>query len=249
MLFIPDHPEVRHARNRGHMKTDWLTAHFSFNFADFHEVGRSHFGALRVLNEDRIEPAKGFQMHPHSDLEILLLPLSGAVFHEDSLGNQIAVQPNELLTIRAGRGIWHSQMNASSVHADHHFQLWFTPRKQGVEPVASLRRFGQAERETRWQLWASGHGEPEVVEIDADARVFRARITAAQRLDSTFERGKRLYLHVATGAVQLQTSLGNSEMLHLQAGDAVVWQKSAPFTLQASPQEHAEVLLLDLGSL
>lgn len=246
MALPPSPYEIRRGAERGRMRTDWLDARFSFAFADYAPPGREHFGALRVLNEDFIRPASGFGMHPHRDMEILLMPLRSAVQHEDSLGNRLDVQPGELLVMHAGRGIWHSQMNASPEQEDHHLQLWLLPRRQDAEPGIAWRAFAEAGREGRWQLWASGHGEPEALAIDAEARVLRARLPAGQGLASPLAAGRRLYLHVVSGAVRLRPATRDTEEL-LQAGDALAWPRGAAFELEAAPDAPADLLLFDLG--
>ncbi|MDC6168700.1 pirin family protein, partial [Paucibacter sp. XJ19-41] len=148
--------DIRRAAERGRIRNDWLDAFCSFNFGSYRAPGREGFGALCALNEDFILPASGFGPHPHRDLEILLMPLQSSVRHEDSLGNVLDVRPDELLVMHAGRGITHSQMNASATLQDHHLQLWFQPRRRGAEPGIALRAYPAAGRAGAWQLWASG---------------------------------------------------------------------------------------------
>lgn len=243
---IFDSLEVRRAATRGCLNTDWLEAYFSFDFADVHGPGGAHFGSLRALNEDRVAPAAGFAMHPHADLEILLIPLSGAVHHRDSLGNEFVVQPDELLAMRAGTGVRHSQMNASASEMDRHLQLWLLPRRKGALPHVARRRYAQAGREGGWQLWASGHGEAGALEIDADARVWRARLAAGQGLASPLPEGRDLYLHVASGSVRMCAAPLGCDALQLQAGDAVAWRQGGAFTVEAPPGV-SELLLVEPG--
>ena len=123
--------EVRPGNDRGTFTNHWLQARFSFSFGAWQQPGREGFGSLRALNEDIVQPDTGFDMHPHRDLDIFMLPLSGVVEHCDSLGNLVRVRPGQVQRMFAGSGIRHSQMNASMSELDHHLQIWLTPRQAG----------------------------------------------------------------------------------------------------------------------
>ena len=144
--------DIRRAAERGHIQTNWLEGYCSFSFGSYQRVDRRHFGALRVLNEDWIAPASGFAMHPHENLEILLIPLQSVTAHKDSLGNRMNVCLDELLVVHTGRGIRHSQMNASDTEPDHHLQLWFLPLQRGGEPAMAHVRFDPVMCRNRWEL-------------------------------------------------------------------------------------------------
>jgi quercetin 2,3-dioxygenase len=235
--------DIRRADSRGRLVTDWLDAHFSFAFGEYRDPQRLRFGALRVLNEDRIRPGSGFGLHPHRDMEILLLPLAGAVAHADSLGHRFDVQPDEVLLMSAGAGIEHSQMNASEIQPDHHLQVWLLPRQRGTLPRIAHRRFERSGREGRWQLVASPDGHDGSLQIDQDAYLWRAHLSRGSALCCSPAPDRSRYLHVATGAVLLRTE-GATQTL--SAGDAVAWQRAAPFELSASDGAPAELLLFDL---
>ena len=126
--------DIRRAAERGHIQTNWLEGYCSFSFGSYQRVDRRHFGALRMLNEDWIASASGFAMHPHENLEILLIPLQSVTAHKDSLGNRMNVCLDELLVMHAGRGICHSQMNASDTEPDHHLRLCFCPSYVAMSP-------------------------------------------------------------------------------------------------------------------
>jgi redox-sensitive bicupin YhaK (pirin superfamily) len=233
-------PEIRRAAERGRMTTDWLDAQFSFAFADHDPPGRRRFSVLRVLNEDRIQPATGFGMHPHRDMEILLMPLEGAVAHADSLGHRAVLHPDEVLRMSAGAGLTHSQMNASDRVLDHHLQLWLLPRQRGTAPRVDWRRFDGGGREGRWQAIASGDGRDGSLVIDQDATVWRARLRAGATLAYAPPPERSLYLHVARGSVDLDGPCGGV----LAAGDAAAWTQGPAFTLGG--RDDAELVLFDL---
>jgi redox-sensitive bicupin YhaK (pirin superfamily) len=128
------------ANLRGHADHGWLNSHHSFSFANYYDPEKMHFGALRVLNDDRIAPETGFGKHPHENMEIISIPLEGSLRHEDSMGNQGTIEQGEVQVMSAGKGIVHSEMNASSEDNCAFLQIWVIPNKQNVEP-----RYGQAE--------------------------------------------------------------------------------------------------------
>jgi redox-sensitive bicupin YhaK (pirin superfamily) len=240
--------ELRKAGSRGTLRSDWLDARFSFSFGDYRDPARHRFSVLRVLNEDIILPGSGFPMHPHRDMEILMIPLSGAIAHADSLGHQAVVRPDEVLLMSAGEGIRHSQMNASQQSLDHHLQLWLLPREHGTAPRIEHRRFEAAGRQGRWQLIGSADGQHDSLRIDQDARVWRAALAAGSALGFAPEAGRSVYLHVATGEVQLRRAVPTDEATPLAAGDAVAWREGERFELVARHAEPSELLLFDLPS-
>lgn len=239
-------PDLRRAHARGTLRTDWLDARFSFSFGGYRDPARHRFGVLRALNEDIVQPGTGFPMHPHHDMEILMLPLSGSIAHTDSLGHQALVQPDEVLMMGAGSGIRHSQMNASRQSLDHHLQLWLLPRQHGTAPRIEHRHFERAGRQGRWQLIASPDGLQGSLRIDQDARVWRAALPAGSALGFAPDAARSVYLHVATGEVNLRRPVHPDEAMRLVAGDAVAWRHGERFELVGRHTEPAELLLFDL---
>ncbi len=122
------------ASERGHADHGWLEARHSFSFAGFYDAEKVHFGALRVLNDDRVAPARGFGMHPHRDMEIVTIPLEGALAHRDSMGNAATIQNGEVQIMSAGTGIQHSEFNASQTDPVRLLQIWVFPRSKNLPP-------------------------------------------------------------------------------------------------------------------
>lgn len=238
--------DLRRAGTRGTLRTDWLDARFSFSFGDHQDPAQHRFSVLRVLNEDIVQPGSGFPMHPHRDMEILMLPLSGSIAHADSLGHEAVVQPDEVLSMSAGAGIRHSQMNASDRLLDHHLQLWLLPRQRGTAPRIEQRRFDRAGRQGRWQLIASPDGKQGSLRIDQDACVWRAALPAGSMLGFAASAGRSVYLHVATGDVKLRRPARADDDTPLAAGDAVAWREGEPFELAGLHAEPSELLLFDM---
>lgn len=240
--------EIRRAASRGKLALDWLQARFSFSFGSYQEPARMHFGALRVLNEDWVQPAGGFDMHPHRDMEIFMIPLSGAIAHADSLGYKALIQPGEIMMMRAGTGIYHSQMNGDDKAIDHHLQVWIAPRQRDLPPSISIRRFDRAQREGRWQLIASGRNQHDSLPLDQDAELYLARPRHDTPLSYAPSPARSLYLHVAEGPVEVRDARGGATE-RLETGDAMAWTRARAFTVTAIGQHGQELLLADLPAV
>lgn len=209
--------QVRRAGERGHLMLDWLDARFSFSFGDWHDAAWPRFGPLLALNEDRVQPHTGFAMHPHRDLDILMLPLAGAIEHRDDRGGHALVVPGELQFMRAGRGIRHSQHNPRPDTVDHHLQIWLAPRTRGLPPqVLHLRLPAPA---NGWTLLAAASGAP--VQVDADVEVALGEAAPGQTLRRPAKPGRGHYLHVIDGAWRATLGPGG-DTVALVAGDALV---------------------------
>ena len=131
------------ANERGYAKHGWLTTYHSFSFADYYNPERMGFGVLRVLNDDTIAPGQGFGRHSHANMEIITIPLSGALAHEDSLGNRAVIQTGEVQVMSAGTGVEHSEFNASETDAVSLLQIWILTRTAGVAPRYVQKFFNQ----------------------------------------------------------------------------------------------------------
>lgn len=126
---------VHKANTRGHSQYDWLDSHHTFSFDRYYDPERIHFGALRVLNDDRVEAGEGFGTHPHKNMEIISIPLKGALQHGDSHNNSKVVRYGEIQTMSAGTGIYHSEMNHSSTEPVEFLQIWVLPRTHNTPPA------------------------------------------------------------------------------------------------------------------
>lgn len=164
--------------SRGFADHGWLKATHSFSFANYYDNGRIHFGKLRVLNDDRIAPAHGFDIHPHQDMEIITIPLSGALKHGDNMGHEEIINPGEVQVMSAGTGIWHSEHNASDTEELNLFQIWIFPDKKGHEPRYEQKFFPAEERVGTWQLLVSPDGKNDSLWINQ--RAFISLIESAE---------------------------------------------------------------------
>lgn len=239
--------EVRRGATRGAMRTDWLDARFSFSFATHVDPGRPRFGPLLALNEDVVQPGTGFPMHPHHDLEIVMLPRIGAVEHHDSEGRRMWVRPGELQWMRAGRGIRHRQWNPSAHESDHHFQLWFEPAAPGLEPRVERLTYAPPESGT-WRTLVSPDSADAVdgaLDIGVAVRLALGRADPGLALALPAREGG-LYLHLMTGALEVHDP--QRRLATLEAGDAIVFFAGVP-ALQLRAGVGAELLRFDTAAV
>ena len=227
---------IRRARERGHADHGWLRSFHTFSFAGYHDPAHMGFGALRVINEDRVQPGSGFGTHGHRDMEIISYVLDGSLGHEDSMGNGSTIVPGDVQRMSAGRGVQHSEFNHEKDRPTHFLQIWIEPDVRGIAPSYEQKHFGAAEKRGRLRLIASPGGAEGSVNIHQDARVFAGLFDGAEQASYSLGKGRIAYVHVARGKVGVN---GNA----LEAGDAL---KTDAATIQIGHGEKAELLLFDL---
>ncbi|POR55785.1 hypothetical protein B0G62_101180 [Paraburkholderia eburnea] len=229
---------IRRSDERGHANHGWLDSFHSFSFADYFDDQHVHYGALRVLNDDRIAGGKGFGAHGHRDMEIVTYVLSGALAHRDSMGNGSTIRPGDVQRMSAGTGVMHSEFNASPDEEAHLLQIWLLPSARGGAPGYEEKRFDDADKRGRLRLIASPDGRDGSVTVQADASIHAALIDGDERADYALATGRRAYVHVARGALEVNGQ-------RLNAGDAAMIEAEAAVTLAHGDQ--AEVLLFDVA--
>lgn len=212
--------DMRPGRLRGTFSNNWLHARFSFSFGSWQQPGRESFGPLRALNEDIVQPGSGFDMHPHRDLDIFVLPLSGAVEHRDSLGHLAQVRPGQVQRMFAGHGIRHSQMNASASELDHHLQIWLTPARAGGRPTVETRDFDLFGRPGRWCDVIAPDGRDGSFVPDRDAFLATTCVRDGKMATWVPREGSMVYLHAIDGAGVARVDGANGQV-RLAAGDAL----------------------------
>jgi len=229
---------IRKGAERGYADHGWLRSFHTFSFADYHDPQHMGFGALRVINEDRVRPGAGFGTHGHRDMEIISYVLDGALEHKDSMGNGSVIRPGDVQRMSAGRGVLHSEFNPSDRELVHFLQIWIEPNVRGIDPGYEERRFDAGDKRGRLKLIASPDGRDGSVTIHQDALVFAALLDGAERATHEVGTGRRAYVHVARGSVRINGQL-------LEAGDALKATEVAELVLEGGKQ--AEVLLFDLA--
>lgn len=227
----------RPAAARGATTLDWLDSRHAFSFGRFHDPRWMGFGALRVLNEDRVAPGGGFAPHRHANMEILSYVVSGALAHRDDAGGGGVLRPGELQWMSAGHGIEHSEFNASRDAPVHFLQVWIQPDRVNAPPAWAQRAFDPARRRGRFALLASPDGAEGSLAIRQQAWLRGALLAPGEAVAFSPDPGRRYWLHVVRGTVQAgERTLG--------AGDALgLLGESAPLRLTGAA---ADLLLFDL---
>ena len=229
---------LRKAQERGYADHGWLKSFHSFSFADYHDPAHMGWGNLRVINEDRIAPGRGFGTHPHRDMEIISYVLSGSLAHQDSMGNGTAIPPGDVQRMSAGTGILHSEFNHAADQVTHFLQIWILPNQRGVTPGYEQKTFSEADKRGRLRLVASPEGAQDSVRIHADARLYAGLLDGSETAEAVLGAGRKGYLFVARGALRA----GGHD---LQAGDALLVSDESKVVL--SQGQDAEVLWFDLA--
>jgi redox-sensitive bicupin YhaK (pirin superfamily) len=230
--------KIRRADERGHAQHGWLDSHHSFSFADYYDPAHMGFRALRVINEDRVQPGRGFGTHGHRDMEIISYVLEGGLQHKDSMGNGSVIRPGDVQLMSAGTGVTHSEFNGSQTDLVHFLQIWILPSHPGGKPNYQEKKFPEAERLNQLRLVVSPTGEQGALRVQQDMRLYAALLEPEQRLQHDLTAGRHGWVQVAKGDVQLN---GQS----LSAGDGVAISDEPSITLHS--QHGAELLLFDLS--
>jgi hypothetical protein len=205
---------VQRAGDRAFFDFGWLRTHHSFSFADYFDPDNLNWGALRVFNDDVVQPGQGFGTHPHRDMEIVTYVLRGELEHKDSMGHHGVVAPGGVQYMSAGTGVRHSEFNHSAEHDVHFVQMWVLPRSYGEPPAYGQHAFGEDERRNRWLTIASGEANVEApIALRADATVRVAKLENGT-LSYAFDPERYGFVFVADGAVRANGTT-------LEAGDAV----------------------------
>lgn len=229
------------ASSRGFANHGWLMASHSFSFANYYNPERMNFGKLRVLNDDVVAPSMGFATHPHQNMEIITIPLSGALKHRDNMANDWQqVLPNEVQVMSAGTGVYHSEMNASTTERLSLFQIWIEPDTQNVTPRYDQKTFDASERDNQFQVLVSSMDseEQESLKIHQDAKISRITLTKDESISYT--------LLSKQHGVYVMTIDGNISINNIQAEsrDAIGVSETEAFTITA--ESTSEVLCIEV---
>src|ERR1700684_4594942 len=229
--------EIRRSSERGFADHGWLKSFHTFSFADYFDPEHVEFGPLRVINEDRVQAGAGFGTHPHRDMEIISYVLDGELAHKDSMGNGSAIRPGDVQRMSAGSGVRDSEFNANPKGHVDFLQIWMQPAGKNIEPSYEEKRFSAQEKRGRLRLIVSPDRAEGSLLIHQDARVYAGLFTGDERAEFRTASGRRIYLHVARGAL---TANGTA----LEAGDALRITDGTPLNLRDA--HDAEVLVFDL---
>jgi redox-sensitive bicupin YhaK (pirin superfamily) len=228
---------VRNSSDRGHAEHGWLLSHHSFSFADYYDPQQMGWGKLRVINEDRVQPGKGFGTHGHKDMEIISYVLEGQLQHKDSMGNGTIIRPGDVQRMSAGTGVQHSEFNPSADALVHFLQIWIEPERHGTAPGYEQKVFTAADKRGRLRLLASRNGREGSVTVHQDADLYASLLSAGEQVSHQIAPGRIAYLHLVKGAVRVNGT-------QLTTGDGAKIKDEQDLIIVAS--EDAELLLFDL---
>jgi redox-sensitive bicupin YhaK (pirin superfamily) len=227
---------IRPAADRGRSRRDWLDSRHTFSFGEYQDPRYMGFGALRVINDDRVAPGGGFAPHSHNDMDIISYVLEGALQHKDSLGTGSVIRPGEIQRMSAGTGITHSEYNASQSEPVHFLQIWIIPQQRGLPPSYEQRGFKADDLDGHWLKLATPKDGGGLVTIHQDVVVMATR-AVINTVTYELPRGRRAWLHIASGSVNIN---GRT----LSEGDGAALMGPAAISVSGAPE--GEVLLFDL---
>lgn len=232
--------KVRKSKERGHANHGWLDTYHTFSFANYYDPEHMGFRSLRVINEDRIAPGRGFGTHGHRDMEILTYVLKGSLAHKDSMGHQEVLGPNEIQRMSAGTGVMHSEFNPSDTEPVHLLQIWMEPATTGTPSSYEQLGFSPEEKQGKWKVLATPLGGNGAARINQDARVSVAEIGDGDTVGYEFGARRHGWLHVIHGTVTVNGT-------RLEAGDAAGLSGEEHLSITGANPERSEVLLFDLA--
>jgi len=229
---------IRHRDERGVADMGWLNSNHSFSFGHYHDPRQMGFRALRVINEDRVIPGAGFPTHGHANMEIVSYVLDGALEHKDSIGTGSIIRPGEVQRMSAGRGIRHSEYNASQSDRVHFLQIWILPEAGGIAPSYEQKAYSDAEKRGKLRLVGSRDGRDGSVTIHQDVDLYATLLDGAESASLSLRPGRHAWVQVARGQVHVNGTL-------LKEGDGAAFSDEELVSLDRA--DLAEVLVFDLA--
>ncbi|HMJ64059.1 MAG TPA: pirin family protein [Candidatus Binatia bacterium] len=227
----------RPAEERGRSELGWLHSRFTFSFGEYYDPEHMGFRALRVINDDVVEPGQGFGMHPHRDAEIFTYVIDGELEHRDSMGNGAVVRAGDLQYMSAGSGVRHSEFNPSKTQPVHLLQIWLMPNKSGGAPRYAEKSLGKNAKPNALTLLFAGTADDGAVEIRQDAKIYFGKVDAGRALSVKMAPGRHAWLHAIKGRVKVLDEV-------LKEGDGAAVSDAT--SLDIVGEESAEFLFFDL---
>ncbi len=225
---------IHRANSRGQSKYDWLDSKHSFSFAEYSDTERVHFGALRVLNDDIIQAKAGFGKHPHDNMEIITIPIDGALKHADSMGHEQIISVNEVQVMSAGTGIYHSEYNASNTNASNFLQLWIFPNRKNIKPTYDQKKFDTEKAKNSWQILVSSIDNKKDDSLTIHQNAIISRVFLAQNFEIAYQADSTSYgcfLFVISGEIEI-----DGEKYFER--DAIGLSDIINFTIKANKESH-----------
>ena len=230
--------EVFQAETRGSADHGWLKAKHTFSFAEYFDSARVSYGSLRVINEDRIAPGKGFGTHPHRDMEIVTYVIAGAIEHKDSMGNGTIISAGEVQRMTAGTGVAHSEFNPSNDSELHLLQIWIFPEKNGLEPGYEQIHFSRENKLNRLCLVGSRDGRESSITIHQDVDLYASVLEVGHSVAHDIRAARKTFVQVIKGEIDVNGQ-------RLAAGDGAKIEDVKEVSIAALSE--AEFLVFDMG--
>jgi quercetin 2,3-dioxygenase len=231
---------IRPAQERGAANFGWLDSRHTFSFGEYFDSSQMGFADLRVINEDKVSPGKGFGTHGHRDMEIISYVLEGALEHQDSIGTGSVIRPGDVQRMSAGVGVMHSEYNASQTEPVHFLQIWILPDQKAISPGYEQKNFTEVEKRGRLRLIGSQNGHDGSITIHQDVNLYASILQDGETVKHTLANGRVAWLQVARGTVHLNDRL-------LSAGDGAAISQESQITLQGTT-DATELLLFDMAA-
>jgi len=229
---------VRKAADRGSVNLGWLDTKHTFSFGSYHDPDHMGFGILRVINDDRIEPGRGFGTHPHNDMEIVSYVVEGSLEHKDNMGNGSVIRSGEVQRMTAGTGITHSEFNPSQDETMRLLQIWIEPATDGLDPGYEQKYFSEEEKSDQLRLIVSRDGRQGSLLAHQDIDLYASLLSSGSEVRHQFAAGRKGWIQVVSGELS-----ANDE--HLETGDGAAIEDTPELLLRS--QKDVEFLLFDLG--
>jgi redox-sensitive bicupin YhaK (pirin superfamily) len=229
---------LRKSEERGRSNLGWLDSRHTFSFGDYFDPKHMSFKLLRVINEDRVAPGRGFGTHRHDNMEIISYVLRGALEHKDSLGTGSIIHANDVQRMSAGSGVAHSECNPSETEEVHFLQIWILPNMQNLLPSYEQKRFSMEEKRGRLALIASALGRDGSLRIHQDVEIYATVLDGDDSVDYAMKPERSAWVQVARGTVRLNGQ-------QLQAGDGIALTNTR--ALQLDKAQDAEMVIFDIG--
>ncbi len=230
---------LRRSQYRGYANHGWLESYHSFSFAGYHDPAHMGWGNLRVINEDRVAPGKGFGKHGHRDMEIISYVLSGELAHQDSMGNVKTIPPGDVQRMSAGTGVMHSEFNHAKDQTTHFLQIWIEPNATGIAPSYDQKTIPLEQKRGTLRLVASPDGAQGSVTLHADAALYAGLFDGSESAELALNPTRKGYVHLVRGALEVNGQ-------RISSGDAVFLENENRIVLANGID--AEVLVFDLAA-
>lgn len=230
--------QLRKSQDRGHANHGWLNSKHTFSFAGYYDPKHMGFRSLRVINEDKIKGGTGFGAHPHNDMEIISYVVKGGLKHQDSMGNDTIIKPNEVQRMTAGTGVVHSEYNASPNEDAHFFQIWITPKARGQDPGYGQKSFEKELESQKLVHVISQDGKDGSISINQDADMFISRLKTGDDLTYSIRKNRGVWIQVVKG----QLTINDQNVI---AGDALSFENEDDLKVKATKE--SEIIIFDLA--